>query len=43
MQLADFIRVGTGAIDATEPLLTGRATFAGDLQLASRLPEMFGR
>jgi putative sterol carrier protein len=41
IRLADFIRVGAGQLDATEPLLSGRASFEGDFRLASRLPEMF--
>jgi hypothetical protein len=41
-RLADFIAIAAGAIDPAQPLLTDRASVAGDLGLAARLPEMFG-
>jgi hypothetical protein len=41
MSVGDFIRVATGAIDAAEPLLKGRAQAEGDLRILARLPEMF--
>jgi hypothetical protein len=41
-QLADFVRIAAGTIDAAVPLLQDRASFEGDLGLATRLPEMFG-
>jgi hypothetical protein len=42
LPMADFVRIAAGAVDPAEPLLAGRASIAGDLGLASRLPEMFG-
>jgi hypothetical protein len=42
LTLADFVRIATGKIDPAEPLLSGRATFTGEIGLAARLPEMFG-
>ncbi len=41
-QLADFVRVAAGTIDAAAPLLEDRASIDGDFALAARLPEMFG-
>jgi alkanesulfonate monooxygenase SsuD/methylene tetrahydromethanopterin reductase-like flavin-dependent oxidoreductase (luciferase family) len=41
-QLADFVRVAAGTLDAAAPLLENRASFEGDFALAARLPEMFG-
>jgi alkanesulfonate monooxygenase SsuD/methylene tetrahydromethanopterin reductase-like flavin-dependent oxidoreductase (luciferase family) len=40
--LADFVRVAAGTLDAATPLLEDRASFEGDFALAARLPEMFG-
>jgi hypothetical protein len=42
MELADFMRVATGATDAVVLVLSGRASIRGDFGLAARLPEMFG-
>jgi putative sterol carrier protein len=42
MQLADFLRVATGAADPIALVLSGRASVRGDFGLAARLPEMFG-
>jgi hypothetical protein len=42
MELADFMRVATGAADAVVLVLSGRASVRGDFGLAARLPEMFG-
>jgi hypothetical protein len=42
LQLADFMRVATGALDPVVPILQGRASLSGDFGLASRLSEMFG-
>jgi putative sterol carrier protein len=42
MELADFMRVATGAADAVVLVLSGRASIRGDFGLAARLPEMFG-
>jgi hypothetical protein len=42
MELADFLRVATGAADAVVLVLSGRASVRGDFGLAARLPEMFG-
>jgi putative sterol carrier protein len=42
MELADFMRVATGATDAVVLVLSGRASVRGDFGLAARLPEMFG-
>jgi alkanesulfonate monooxygenase SsuD/methylene tetrahydromethanopterin reductase-like flavin-dependent oxidoreductase (luciferase family) len=41
-ELADFMRVAAGELDAAAPLLADRASFEGDFSLAARLPEMFG-
>jgi hypothetical protein len=40
--VADLVRIAGGRLDPAEPMLQGRATFTGDLELASLLPEMFG-
>jgi putative sterol carrier protein len=42
VSVPDFVRIGTGELDAATPLLNGRAVVKGDLALAARLPEMFG-
>jgi hypothetical protein len=42
LPLADFLRIGTGLLDPAIPILQGRGTFKGSLDLAVRLPEMFG-
>jgi hypothetical protein len=42
LQLADFMRVATGALDPVVPVLQGRASVSGDFGLASRLAMMFG-
>ncbi len=40
--LADFVRIAAGTLDAAVPLMADRASFEGDFALAARLPEMFG-
>ncbi len=42
LRLADFMRIAAGTIDPVRPLLEGRAEVEGDLEVALRLPEMFG-
>ena len=42
MPLADFVRMLAGEVPPLEPVLEGRATMQGDLNLSSRLTEMFG-
>lgn len=42
LQLADFLRVGAGELDPVVPILQGRGTVSGPLELAMRIPEMFG-
>ena len=42
LRLADFLRIGTGLLDPAIPILQGRGSFQGSLELAVRLPEMFG-
>ena len=40
--LADFVRIAAGTLDPAQPLMEDRASFEGDFNLATRLPEMFG-
>lgn len=42
LSLADFLRIGSGLLDPAVPILQGRGSFEGPLELAVRLPEMFG-
>ena len=42
LTLADFLRIGAGILDPAVPILQGRGTFKGPLELAVRLPQMFG-
>jgi len=42
MPLADFVRMLAGEVPPLEPVLEGRAVMQGDLNLSSRLTEMFG-
>lgn len=42
LTLADFIRMAAGSLDPVQTLLDGRADVEGDLEVAVRLPEMFG-
>lgn len=42
LRVADFLRIGTGLLDPAVPILQGRGSFQGSLDLAVRLPEMFG-
>ncbi len=41
MPLADFVRLTLGLEDPAEAMLGGRATLHGDIQVISRLAEMF--
>jgi hypothetical protein len=41
MRLVDFVEVALGRADPAEPMLSGRATLHGDLEVASALAEMF--
>lgn len=42
LHLADFMRIAARMLDPAVPLLAGRGNIYGSLELASRLPEMFG-
>jgi hypothetical protein len=42
LRLADFLRIGAGALEPVSVILQGRGTFQGPLELAVALPEMFG-
>jgi putative sterol carrier protein len=42
LRVADFLRIAAGTLDPVRPLLEGRAEIEGDLEVAARLPEMFG-
>jgi hypothetical protein len=41
LQLTDLLRIGAGTLDPVTPILQGRGTVEGPLDLAMRLPEMF--
>jgi alkanesulfonate monooxygenase SsuD/methylene tetrahydromethanopterin reductase-like flavin-dependent oxidoreductase (luciferase family)/putative sterol carrier protein len=43
LRLADFVRLAGGDLDPGKALLTGRMDLQGDLAVAARLGEMFGR
>jgi len=43
LALADFVRMAGGDLDPGKALLTGRLHVEGDLSVAARLGEMFGR
>src|SRR3712207_9552667 len=43
MGLADFLRMAGNDLDPAKALLTGRIDFRGDLTIAPKLGEMFGR
>lgn len=42
LHLSDFMRIAARMIDPAVPLLAGRGNIYGSLELAARLPEMFG-
>ena len=42
LSVSDFLRIGAGLLDPAVPILQGRGTFSGSIELAVRLPEMFG-
>lgn len=42
LQLGDFLRIGAGLLDPVTPILQGRGTVEGPLELALRMPAMFG-
>lgn len=42
LALADFLAIGAGTLEPAAVVLQGRGSFQGPLELAVRLPEMFG-
>jgi putative sterol carrier protein len=43
LSVADFVRVGTGELNAAKALIDGRIEVKGDLMVAARLGSMFGQ
>jgi hypothetical protein len=39
--VGEFVRIALGRIDPAEPLLAGRLSLQGDIEISSRLAEMF--
>ena len=42
LRLVDFMRIAAGELDPAIPMLQGRGNVHGSLELAIRVPEMFG-
>jgi hypothetical protein len=42
LRLVDFMRIAAGDLDPAIPMLQGRGNVQGSLELAMRVPEMFG-
>ena len=42
LRLVDFMRIAAGDLDPAIPMLQGRGNVHGSLELAMRVPEMFG-
>ena len=42
LRLVDFMRIAAGDLDPAIPMLQGRGNVHGSLELAMRIPEMFG-